>query len=190
MRIISKETIHSHQDRAEDNIILIDKPEGWSSFDVVKKIRYLTRIKKVGHAGTLDPFASGLLIIGTGRQTKSLTGISQAVKEYLAGVELGKSTDTFDITGNRYDLIINIKFLNRRLFPLIAKGLREGGVLIFQTFLDSGHPVSKKSMLREYMLRKNELIRAFSCLEVIYYQEDTGDRNAENPGLASLVAVK
>ncbi len=99
MRIISKDTIDSHRDKTADNIILIDKPEGWSSFDVVKKIRYLTGIKKVGHGGTLDPFATGLLIIGTGRQTKSLTGISNAAKEYMAGIEMGKSTDTYDGTG-------------------------------------------------------------------------------------------
>ena len=99
MRVISKETIQFHRDKSTDNIILLDKPEGWSSFDVVKKIRYLTRIKKVGHAGTLDPFATGLLILGTGKQTKSLTEISSATKEYLAGIELGKSTDTYDITG-------------------------------------------------------------------------------------------
>jgi len=99
MRVINKDTISSYRDTTADNIILIDKPEGWSSFDVVKKIRYLTRIKKVGHAGTLDPFATGLLIIGTGKQTKSLTGISNATKEYRAGIELGKSTDTYDVTG-------------------------------------------------------------------------------------------
>ena len=100
MRVINKETLQFHQDKSTDNIILLDKPEGWSSFDVVKKIRNLTRIKKVGHAGTLDPFATGLLILGTGMQTKSLTDISNATKEYKAGIELGKSTDTYDITGN------------------------------------------------------------------------------------------
>jgi len=99
MRVINKETFQSHRDKSTDNIILLDKPEGWSSFDVVKKIRYLTGIKKVGHAGTLDPFATGLLILGTGKQTKSLTDISNAAKEYEAGIELGKSTDTYDITG-------------------------------------------------------------------------------------------
>jgi tRNA pseudouridine55 synthase len=92
--------MHKLRQKTEDNIILIDKPEGWSSFDVVKKVRYLTLIKKVGHAGTLDPFASGLLILGTGRRTKNLTNISNAAKEYLAGIELGKTTNTFDITGD------------------------------------------------------------------------------------------
>ena len=52
-------------------ILNIDKPVGWTSFDIVKKIRGITKEKKVGHAGTLDPFASGVIIIGTGEDTKN-----------------------------------------------------------------------------------------------------------------------
>lgn len=99
MRIIDKDSIKVFQDRSSDNLILIDKPEKWSSFDVVKKIRYLTRIKKVGHGGTLDPFATGLLILGTGKETKLLSQISNSSKEYIATVEFGKTTDTYDVTG-------------------------------------------------------------------------------------------
>jgi tRNA pseudouridine55 synthase len=99
MIIIDKGAVQTHQTKSADNHILIDKPADWSSFDVVKKIRALTGIRKVGHAGTLDPFATGLLILGTGKQTKDLTQLSQAKKEYKAVLELGKSTDTFDITG-------------------------------------------------------------------------------------------
>jgi tRNA pseudouridine55 synthase len=99
MRIIDKDSIKVFQDRSSDNLILIDKPEKWSSFDVVKKIRYLTRIKKVGHGGTLDPFATGLLILGTGKETKVLSQISNSTKEYIASIEFGKTTDTYDVTG-------------------------------------------------------------------------------------------
>ena len=63
-------------------IINIDKPIDWSSFDVVKKIRNITKHKKVGHGGTLDPFASGVLIIGTETDTKTLTSISNSDKTY------------------------------------------------------------------------------------------------------------
>ena len=70
MRVIDKDSIKILHEKSADNLILIDKPESWSSFDVVKKVRYLTRIKKVGHGGTLDPFATGLLILGTGKETK------------------------------------------------------------------------------------------------------------------------
>jgi tRNA pseudouridine55 synthase len=100
MRVIDKDSIKIIRDRSSDNLILIDKPKQWSSFDVVKKIRYMTRIKKVGHGGTLDPFATGLLILGTGKETKALSKISNSTKEYIASVEFGRATDTHDITGN------------------------------------------------------------------------------------------
>ena len=77
-------------------IINIDKPIDWSSFDVVKKIRNITKHKKVGHGGTLDPFASGVLIIGTEIDTKTLTSISNSDKTYEAELELGRTTDTLD----------------------------------------------------------------------------------------------
>ncbi|MBT5440852.1 MAG: tRNA pseudouridine(55) synthase TruB [Candidatus Marinimicrobia bacterium] len=80
-------------------IYSINKPIGWTSFDVVKKIRGITREKKVGHAGTLDPFAEGVLIIGTGKDTKKLTSISSSIKSYRAILKLGKTTDTLDNEG-------------------------------------------------------------------------------------------
>lgn len=80
-------------------IINIYKPVGWTSFDVVKKIRGIIREKKVGHGGTLDPFAEGVLIIGTGKDTKKLTAISSDYKSYIATLALGEETDTMDIEG-------------------------------------------------------------------------------------------
>lgn len=99
-RIINKESILSIKSTFPDNVILIDKPVDWTSFDVVKKIKNIGRFKKVGHAGTLDPFAEGLLIIGTGEETKKLKYWSDADKNYFANIEFGKQTDTFDVTGN------------------------------------------------------------------------------------------
>ena len=99
-------------------IINIDKPIGWSSFDVVKKIKSITKHKKVGHGGTLDPFASGVLIIGTEKDTKKLTYITNSDKSYEAKLELGKTTKTLDTEGEiickmevpelKSDLIISI----------------------------------------------------------------------------------
>ena len=80
-------------------IININKPVDWSSFDVVKKIKNITKHKKVGHGGTLDPFASGVLIIGTGKDTKSLSSITNSDKTYEAEIELGKVTNTLDTEG-------------------------------------------------------------------------------------------
>ena len=84
-------------------IINIDKPIDWSSFDVVKKIRNITKHKKVGHGGTLDPFASGVLIIGTETDTKTLTSISNSDKTYEAELELGRTTNTLDTEGSIVD---------------------------------------------------------------------------------------
>ena len=101
--------------------------------------------------------------------------------------------DTFDIPGNRYDLIINVKYLNRRIFPYIKEGLRPGGLLIFETFLESGRAEGctghRKTMRRDYLLRENELLHAFLSLHILYYSEGPG-RDDDGLYLASLVAVK
>ncbi len=78
-------------------VILIDKPIEWTSFDVVKKIRNLIRIKKVGHAGTLDPLATGLLILCTGKKTKSIESYMAEEKEYTGTFTIGQTTPTFDL---------------------------------------------------------------------------------------------
>ncbi|MEX2411392.1 MAG: tRNA pseudouridine(55) synthase TruB [Candidatus Paceibacterota bacterium] len=82
-------------------LLNIYKPPGITSFDVVKKVRNITKVKKVGHGGTLDPFAEGVLIIGVGREsTKKLGNISQNTKkEYIATLELGKTSTTGDPEG-------------------------------------------------------------------------------------------
>ena len=84
-------------------IINIDKPIGWTSFDIVKKIKRITGHKKVGHGGTLDPFASGVLILGTERDTKNLSEISRSNKSYQAELLLGAKTNTLDPEGEIID---------------------------------------------------------------------------------------
>ena len=83
----------------EGFIILIDKEDEWTSFDVVKKLRGALRVKKVGHAGTLDPFATGLLVILFGKATKTADLYSSQNKTYHCIVKLGSQTDSFDRTG-------------------------------------------------------------------------------------------
>jgi SAM-dependent methyltransferase len=97
--------------------------------------------------------------------------------------------DMFHIPCNRYDLIIDVKFLNRRIFPLIQEGLRPGGLLIFETFLEDGDPNSEESRCRDYVLRKNELLHAFLSLHIVYYSEKNCGHD-DTSCLASLVAVK
>lgn len=76
---------------------MINKPLYWTSFDVVRKIRHLTKTKKVGHAGTLDPLATGLLIICTGKFTKRINEFMQQEKEYTGTLILGATTPTYDL---------------------------------------------------------------------------------------------
>src|SRR5215208_1300003 len=82
---------------AEGQVLLINKPLYWTSFDVVRKIRNLTRTKKVGHAGTLDPLATGLLIICTGKFTKKINEYMAREKEYTGTFTLGATTPTYDL---------------------------------------------------------------------------------------------
>lgn len=81
----------------EGQVLLIDKPLEWTSFDAVRKIRNLIRIKKVGHAGTLDPLASGLLIVCTGKFTKRINEYMAQEKEYTGHFTLGTTTPTYDL---------------------------------------------------------------------------------------------
>lgn len=80
--------------------MLIDKPKGWTSHDVVAKLRNISNIRKIGHAGTLDPMATGLLICAIGREfTKQLAVFLKQDKIYLAKIRLGASSDTYDREG-------------------------------------------------------------------------------------------
>ncbi len=82
-----------------EDILFIDKPKGMSSFDVIRVLRKKLKIKKIGHAGTLDPQATGLLIIGVGKGTKKLKEFAQLSKTYLMEVLIGQRTETGDFEG-------------------------------------------------------------------------------------------
>jgi tRNA pseudouridine55 synthase len=84
-----------------DGVLIIDKPAGLTSHDVVDRVRHLLQVRRVGHTGTLDPFATGLLVILVGRATRLAQFLSGLEKEYEAIIRLGYSTDTGDITGKR-----------------------------------------------------------------------------------------
>ena len=84
-------------DQPEGRVILIDKPLEWTSFDVVKKLKYKHDVKKIGHAGTLDPLATGLLILCTGKKTKTIESIQSQEKEYEGTLILGQTTASYDL---------------------------------------------------------------------------------------------
>ncbi len=87
----------------EGRVLLIDKPLDWTSFDVIRKIRNTIRIKKVGHAGTLDPLATGLLIVCTGKFTKRINEYMAQEKEYTGTITLGATTPTYDLESEPQD---------------------------------------------------------------------------------------
>jgi tRNA pseudouridine55 synthase len=81
---------------AEGKVLLIDKPLEWTSYDVIRKLRKIINIKKIGHAGTLDPLATGLLIVCTGKFTKKINEYMAQEKEYIGTITLGAVTPTYD----------------------------------------------------------------------------------------------
>jgi tRNA pseudouridine55 synthase len=84
-----------------DGLIIVDKPAGWTSHDVVARARRILREKRVGHTGTLDPFATGVLVLLVGRATRLAQFLAGAEKEYEATIRLGYATTTGDLTGER-----------------------------------------------------------------------------------------
>ncbi|RTZ95923.1 MAG: tellurium resistance protein TehB [Deltaproteobacteria bacterium] len=134
---------------------------------------------------------------GTGRNSVFLAGlgfsvdavdISDVALRRLAGRSpnlhpVCADLDTFDIRPDRYDLICNIRFLSRRLFPLMIEGLAPGGILIFESYLEKQPGSDKGPTCRDYLLGENELLHAFLSLNILYYRETGGP-------VASLVAMK
>ena len=129
----------------EGKVILLDKPLHWTSFDVVRKIRNSIKIKKVGHAGTLDPLASGLLIVCTGKYTKKINEYMAQVKEYTGTFTLGATTPTYDKESNpeNFKEYIHIseaqlkdaakKFLGEiQQYPPIFSAIKKDGVALYE----------------------------------------------------------
>ena len=87
---------HRELNLADGEMLLVNKPKGWTSFDAVNKIRSVFHIRKIGHAGTLDPLATGLLIVCTGKKTREIDLDQGQEKEYDATILLGARTASFD----------------------------------------------------------------------------------------------
>ncbi len=141
---------------------------------------------------------------GTGRNSTFLAengfsveavDISDVALKQLAGLypnlqPICADLDTFDIPPDRFALILNIRFLNRRLFPLIIEGLAPGGILIFESYLEKPPRSDEGPTCRDYLLRKNELLHAFLSLNILYYREGTTSNRKAHGSVASLVAIK
>lgn len=98
-----------------NGIININKPQGITSFDVIRKLRKILSIRKIGHTGTLDPLATGVLIVCVGKATKLVQDIEKKEKEYIAEFDLGYKTDTYDIQGKTLDKVDNFSVTKEEL---------------------------------------------------------------------------
>jgi tRNA pseudouridine55 synthase len=137
-----------------DVILNVWKPIGWTSFDVVKKIKGFVRPSKVGHAGSLDPFAEGVLVICIGRMTKKVESLMDHEKEYIATIQLGSETDTLDTEGK----VIKVA----KITPLSARKIID----ILNTFLGETSQVPPMySALKVNGKRLYELAREGKVIE-------------------------
>jgi len=143
-------------------ILFVDKPKGMSSFSVIRALRKKLKIRKMGHAGTLDPLATGLLIIGIGTGTKKLAGYFNLPKVYLVDILLGKRTDTGDITGKVVEEQavqgVNEEELRKVLKSL--EGVVEMPVPLYSAVKHKGQPFYKyarKKIQIEPRLRRSEI---------------------------------
>ena len=145
-------------------IININKPAGWTSFDVVKKVRGIINEKKVGHAGTLDPFATGVLILGTGPDTKKLSNIALSNKSYVADLTLGIETDTHDCDG---------KITSKEKIPELSQEMVEN---VLSTFIGNNKQTppmfsaKKINGVRLYKLARQNKVVKRDPVEINIYQ--------------------
>ena len=138
----------------EGKILLLNKPVHWTSFDVVKKLRYTLKVKKIGHAGTLDPLATGLLVIGTGRFTKKLNELQGLDKSYEGIFEIGKTTPSQDLE-TEFDSIVDVTHIKSRD---IEEARRSSEGVINQ--VPPTHSAVKVDGERAYIkARKNEIVK-------------------------------
>ena len=126
-----------------NGIIIIDKPTGYTSFDVIAIMRKLTKQKKIGHTGTLDPMATGVLPILLGKATKAQSLIPDENKEYLASFQLGITSDTQDRTGkilhksttsvSSHDILKNLEFFMGDIYqvPPMYSAVSKNGVRLY-----------------------------------------------------------
>ena len=181
------------EDKERWNTRHVQKPMKSSVSPIVKNF---VKHSKVGNA--LD------LACGTGRNTHFLEGLGFSVDAVdFSDYALSKIKDTSSITKievdldeynlkiNSYDLILNCNYLNRRLMKQMIDALKDGGLVIFETFIEAHDKPEQGSMNPDYLLEKNELLHAFCDLDVIFYEEKDGvNQRGEKNKIASLVAKK
>lgn len=156
-------------------IILIDKPFGLSSFDVIRIIQKHFGKIKIGHAGTLDPRATGLMILGTGKGTKKLTELTGQNKTYIADIFVGKKTTTGDLEGEvieeKKDFVLKKTDIEEQVFSL--RGVQHLPVSLFSAIKKDGkelYKYAREGKEVEQPIREMKIMEA-SMLDVYPFQE-------------------
>ena len=166
----------------ENNLLLIDKPKGITSFDIIRQLRKKLGIKKMGHAGTLDPLATGLMIIGVGDGTKKLKDLIGLDKTYIAEILFGKKTDTGDITGK----IVEEKEVPKLTEEKIRKVLKsmigelELEVSLYSAIKRKGKPLYKYAREGKQIEKPKRIMKVYK----------TNLKNSDFQGLNKTVEVE
>jgi len=183
---------------------MYEDKERWNERHVTKPMKHTVspivknyvKYAKVGNA--LD------LACGTGRNSHFLEELGfkvdavdlsdyalSQIKETLNINKIEVDLDEYNLEKNRYDLIVNTNYLNRRLMDQMIDALKEGGLIIFETFIEAHEKPEQGSMNPDYLLKTNELLKKFMSLEIIFYEEKDGiNLRGEKNKTASLVAKK
>ena len=155
-------------------IIPVWKPINWTSFDVVKKIRNQIKPSKVGHAGSLDPFAEGVLMLCTGNFTKKVELFMDKEKEYIATIRFGLETDTLDLTG-KIVKTSKIPILSKNIILYVLKqfiGSLKQEPPMFSALKVNGHPLYKFARKGIQIHRKLRDIKIYD-IQLIDYDYKT-----------------
>lgn len=164
-----KEYHPSMQPYLDGQVILFDKPLTWTSFDIIKKVRYQTRIAKVGHAGTLDPLATGLLIVCTGKFTKQINDYMGMEKEYTGTITLGATTPTFDLESEPANFISLENITEQKVLDATAQFT---GAIMQMPPMHSA--IKKDGQRLYYAARSGEVVEIDPRPVTIYEFEITG----------------
>ena len=157
-----------------DGVILVNKEKNWSSFDVCAFIRRKFNIKKVGHIGTLDPFAEGLLVVFLGKGTKMIPYFEGLNKEYVGTLTLGKKTSTYDLTGETIEEKDIVPFTKEELINALNSFLGEQEQLppIYSAIKKDGKPLYYYAREGISIEVKKRLINIYS-LDLISFEKDS-----------------
>jgi tRNA pseudouridine55 synthase len=173
-----------------DTLLLIDKPKGISSFTVIRRLRRLTGVRKMGHAGTLDPLASGLMLIGVEKGTKLITDLVGLDKEYVAEVLIGEKRSTGDMEGaiieaKDYEGDLDKEKIEAALSSLIDE--LELPVSAYSAIKKDGVPMYKRARAAE---KKGEVVNDVPLRKMMIYEAELLKLKEKNKRLMAEVRFK